>query len=138
MATETLTKEAAKAIEYFEAKLAFEMGPFGLKDAIDKKEAITIVDLRTRELFAKSHVPGAINLSYEELEKSTEKLSKDKVTVFYCYGITCHLSAKAAVLAAKKGFVVKELYGGFDEYVNYELPLEGTHTKSTCGTSSCG
>ena len=25
MATETLTKEAAKAIEYFEAKLAFEM-----------------------------------------------------------------------------------------------------------------
>lgn len=37
MATETLTKEAAKAIEYFEAKLAFEMGPFGLKDAIDKR-----------------------------------------------------------------------------------------------------
>lgn len=137
MTVETLTREAAKAVEFFEQKLAFEIGPIGLKYALEANEPLTIIDLRTPELFAKSHVPGAINLSYEELEKSTDKLSKDKTTVVYCYGITCHLSAKAALLLAKKGYPVKELFGGFDEWAASELPVEGKSSKSSCGTSSC-
>lgn len=137
MAVETLTKEAAKAVEFFEQKLAFEIGPIGLKYALEANEPLTVVDLRTPELFAKSHIPGAINLSYEELEKSTDKLSKDKTTVVHCYGITCHLAAKAALLLAKKGYPVKELFGGFDEWAASELPLESKQSKSSCGTSSC-
>jgi len=138
MTTETLTKEQVKAVEYFENKLAFEYGPIGLKYAIKENEPLTIIDLRTPELFAKSHVPGAVNISYEELEKSTEKVSKDKTAVVYCYGITCHLATKAALLLAKKGYRVKELFGGFDEWAAAELPTEGTQAKSSCGTSSCG
>ncbi|MBX9666300.1 MAG: hypothetical protein K2X93_01725 [Candidatus Obscuribacterales bacterium] len=138
MTTDLLTKQSAKAVEYFEQKLAFEIGPIGLKYALEAKESLTIIDLRTPELFAKSHVPGAINVSFEELDKAADKFSKDKTTVVYCYGITCHLAAKAALLLAKKGFPVKELYGGFDEYHAAQLPTEGTHTKSSCGTSSCG
>lgn len=137
MSTETLTKECTKAVEYFENKLAFEYGPIGLKYAIQGKEALTIIDLRTPELFAKSHIPGALNISYEELEKSTEKVNKDTTAVVYCYGITCHLATKAALLLAKKGYKVKELFGGFDEWAAAELPLEGAHAKSSCGTSSC-
>lgn len=138
MTTETLTKEAAKAAEYFENKLNYEYGPIGLKYAIQNKEALTIIDLRTPELYEKSHVPGALNISYEELEKSTDKVSRDTTAVVYCYGITCHLATKAALLLAKKGFKVKELFGGFDEYAAANLPTEGAETKSSCGTSSCG
>lgn len=137
MTTETLTKEAAKAAEYFENKLNFEYGPVGLKYAIQNKEALTIIDLRTPELYEKSHVPGALNISYEELEKSTDQISRDTTAVVYCYGITCHLATRAALLLAKKGFKVKELFGGFDEYAAANLPLEGAETKSSCGTSSC-
>ncbi len=136
MSIETLTKEQTKAIEFFEQKLAFEIGPIALKYALAAKEPITVVDLRTPDLFAKSHIPGAINLSYEELEKSTSALNKDKTTVLHCYGITCALGAKAALLLAKKGYPVKELFGGFDEYAANNLPLEGTEVKAgTCGTS---
>jgi len=149
MTTETLTKEAAQAVEYFEKKLAFEIGPVGLKYALQNKEPLTIVDLRTPELFAQSHVPGAINLSYEELEKTapspsanvwggTSQLSKERTTVVYCYGITCHLAAKAALLIAKKGFPVKELYGGFDSWAEAELPVEGKQAKGSSCHSSCG
>jgi len=134
MTTETLTKEQAKAIEFFEQKLAFEIGPIALKYALAANEPITVVDLRTPELYAKSHIPGAINLSYEDLEKSTAALSKDKTTVVHCYGITCALSTKAALLLAKKGYPVKELYGNFDEYAAAQLPLEGTEVKA----ASCG
>jgi len=136
MSTETLTKEQTKAIEFFEQKLAFEIGPIALKYALAAKEPITVVDLRTPELFAKSHIAGAINLSYEDLEKSTSALSKDKTTVVHCYGITCALGAKAALLLAKKGYPVKELFGGFDEYAANDLPLEGNSVKAeSCGTS---
>jgi rhodanese-related sulfurtransferase len=138
MTTETLSKEAVKAAEYFENKLAFEYGPIGLKYAIQNKEPLTVIDLRTPELFEKSHIPGALNVSYEELEKSTEKVNRDTTAVVYCYGITCHLATKAALLLAKKGYKVKELFGGFDEWAAAELPIEGTQTKSSCGTSSCG
>ncbi len=137
--TTTLTKQdTTQAVQYFKNKLAFEFGPIGLKSAIEAKEPLTIIDLRTPELYEKSHVPGAINVSYEQLEKSTDVIKKDTVAVVYCYGITCHLATRAALLLAEKGHQVKELFGGFDEYVAAELPLEGKHAKSSCGTSSCG
>jgi rhodanese-related sulfurtransferase len=123
------------AAAYFEAKLAYEIGPIGLKMAIENGENYTIVDLRTPELFAKGHIPGAINLKFEELDKNLDKLSKDKTTVVYCYDIVCHLSSKAALELAKKGYKVKELVGGFDTWAEKDLKVEGTgqtHKSSSC------
>ncbi len=139
MATETLSKEAQAAVEFFERKLAFEIGPVGVKYALEQKEPIQIVDLRTAELYEKSHLPGAINLSIEELEKSQEKLDKNKTVVVYCYNHTCHLSAKAALVLAKKGFNVKELVGGFDTYAKADMKLEGKAAQGSCSShSTCG
>ncbi|MCA9803194.1 MAG: rhodanese-like domain-containing protein [Cyanobacteria bacterium HKST-UBA02] len=136
MTTETLTREAAQAVEFFERKLAFETGPVGVKYALENKEPVQIVDLRRPELFAKGHVPTAINLLFEDLENKLEKLSKDKTTIVYCYNITCHLSAKAALLLAKKGYPVKEMIGGYAEWEAAELPVE---TKGgSCSSASCG
>lgn len=123
------------AAAYFEAKLAYEIGPIGLKMAIENGENYTIVDLRTPELFAKGHIPGAINFKFEELDKNLDKLSKDKTTVVYCYDIVCHLSSKAALELAKKGYKVKELVGGFDTWAEKDLKVEGTgqtHKSSSC------
>jgi len=140
MAVETITKEAAQAVQYFESKLAFEIGPVGLHYALKNKEPIQIIDLRTPELYAAGHVPGAINLAYEDLEKNFNKLSKDKTIVVYCYDIVCHLATKAALLLAKKGYKVKELYGGWQDWASHELQVEGKTEKSSCSSSasSCG
>ncbi len=78
MAVEAPSK-IVDAAAYFEAKLAYEYGPIGLKMAIENGEKLTIVDLRTPELFAKGHIPGAINLKFEELDKNLDKLSKDTI-----------------------------------------------------------
>ncbi len=134
MSVETPTK-IVDAAAYFEAKLAYEIGPIGLNQSIENGEKLTIVDLRTPELFAKGHIPGAINLKYEELDKNLDKLSKDKTTVVYCYDIVCHLSAKAALELAKKGYKVKELEGGYDSWTERNLKVEGTgqtHKSSSC------
>jgi len=137
MTTETVSKEAACAVEHFEAKLAFETGPIGLQHLLKDGQPVQIIDLRTPEFYAQGHIPGAINLLYENLEKETAKLSKDKINVVYCYDITCHLSTKAALWLAQKGYKVKELIGGWQSWVEHELPVEGKAKASSCG-SSCG
>lgn len=137
MTTQTLSKESSLAVEHFERKLAYEIGPIGLKYALEANEPITIVDLRTPEIFAKGHIPGSLNISIEELENDQTKLSKDKTTVVLCYNITCHLATKAALLLAKKGYPVKELIGGFNDYHAANLPVEGKKEAGSCGTSAC-
>lgn len=137
MTTETLTKQNQLAIEHFERKLAFEIGPIGLKYALEAKEPVTVVDLRTPEIYAKGHIPGSVNISIEELERDRSALSKDKTTIVLCYNITCHLATKAALLLAKKGYPVKELVGGFNDYQAANLPVEGKKEHSSCGSSSC-
>ena len=137
----TLTRETVDAVSYFKAKLEFEVGPFGIDQLIKDKTAVKIIDLRIPEAYAKSHIPGALNVSYEELPKHLSQLNKEELTVVYCYNITCHLSAKAALYLAEQGYKVKELYGGFDDYVQRGLTVEGKTEASSCAStkhSSCG
>jgi rhodanese-related sulfurtransferase len=134
----TLSKETERAIEHFQAKLAFEIGPFEVKET---KENLQIIDLRTKDQFDKGHVPGAINVLLEDLETRLPSLKKDVTSVVYCYNITCHLSAKAALLLAQKGYKVRELVGGWEEYVKSNAPVESKAEISSCSTeatkSSC-
>lgn len=138
MSVNTLSKEATEAVKYFEAKLTFEFGPIGLSHAIKNGEKLQIVDLRTPELYEQGHVPGAINLSFETLEKSLEKLNAETTTVVYCYDGVCHLSAKAALLLAQKGYKVRELIGGWAEWASHELKVEGKASSCSSHKSSCG
>jgi rhodanese-related sulfurtransferase len=42
-----------------------------------------IVDVRSREDFQASHLPGAINIPLEELDRRSAELDPAKPTVFY-------------------------------------------------------
>lgn len=129
----TLTRDQQSAVEHFERKLEFEIGPYGIKTAADEGRPLQIVDLRTPELFAKNHIPSAVNVSYDDLDSTSARFDKNVPVVLYCYNITCNLATKAALLLAKKGFQVKELVGGYDEYAKANLPLE-----KKAGSCSCG
>lgn len=134
----TLTKESEQAIQHFERKLNFEIGPIGLDRLIKNGEPVQVIDLRTPELYAAGHVPGALNILFENLESSLGKLNKEATTVVYCYDIVCHLATKAALELAKKGYKVKELVGGYEEWASHDLKQEAG--KASCSTSghSCG
>jgi len=135
MAIETLSKESALAVEFFEAKLNFETTPFSLNQDLQKKEKVQIIDLRTPELFAQGHIPGAINVDFADLEKYLPKLDKHTTTVVYCYDILCRLATRAALLLAKHGYKVKEMSGGWDGWSDHDLAKE-KGTASSCSTSS--
>lgn len=109
---------------FFAAKLEAEWGPYDLKRALDTRaQDIIVLDTRTPEAFDEEHIPQAINIPTEELEKRFSELPKSKEVVPYCWTITCHLATRAALLLARKGYRVHELAGGIGMWKEYEFPV---------------
>jgi rhodanese-related sulfurtransferase len=113
------------AVEYFKAKLSYEMSPYGLKHLLDEKtKDYTLVDVRSAEEFKKAHIPTALNIPLKELTNKLSSLPKDKTIVTYCGSITCQLAPTAALELAQKGFKVMDLHGGIKEWQGYGFPVE--------------
>lgn len=55
-----------------------------LKQLIDSKEDIYLIDVRTEEQFAESHILGAVNIPYNKLGVMITQIQKDKKVVLYC------------------------------------------------------
>lgn len=116
-----------KQIEFYECKLAYEMDPSDLWDALENKEDIIVLDTRKAFGFKKEHIPTAINFPHKEMNmESTKHLDKSKTYVCYCDGIGCNASTKGALKMAKLGFKVKELIGGIEWWKFDGYATEGT------------
>jgi rhodanese-related sulfurtransferase len=124
-------QNSQQAVEFFTHELEFKTNPHGAKAVVDGKvKNVTIVDLRTANDFAKGHIPGAINVpwdqhkSFDGDETSFPELRKDGYNYVYCYELLCNLGQKAAKKFASLGYPVKEMVGGFDEWEKKGHPIE--------------
>lgn len=129
-ATNDKVQDTEAAVRYFENELNFTAGPGTARKVSEGKLDGVIVDLRRKEHFEKGHIPGAINLPFDEHDsfegdqKDFPGLSKDKINYLYCYELLCNLSQKAAKKFAALGYPVKEIKGGFKSYEEYSYPIE--------------
>ena len=116
----------AAAAAHFRNALARATDPSDVHSDLERNEAdFVVLDARTPESFARSHVPGAINIPHRRIDaRSTAGLSKGRLIVTYCDGIGCNASAKAAFRLAELGFVVKEMLGGIDWWVRDGYAIE--------------
>lgn len=125
-------------IKHYENKLAFEMDPSDLFDALNNGEKVIAIDARKAFGFEAEHIPSAINIPHREMTvESTNHLNKEVLYVVYCDGIGCNASTKGALNMAKLGFKVKELIGGiewwkFDGYATEGLKGKETGLKIEC------
>lgn len=55
-----------------------------LEALLDRGEDMVLIDLRNRASFARGHISGAVNIPFEELEASRNRLPVDRLLVFYC------------------------------------------------------
>lgn len=112
-------------VQYFSAKLAYEMTPWALKSLLEKTpEQVLVLDVRNAEMFAAQHIKGAKNIPLADLVSKLATLPKDKTIVTYCGDLTCGLAPKAALELAQKGFKVMELVGGIDVWLAKGFPVE--------------
>jgi len=116
-----------KQIAYYENKLAYEMDPSDLFEALEKGKNMVVVDARQAFGYAKEHIPGALNLPHREMTKeTTQHLDRNTTYVCYCDGIGCNASTKGALQLTKLGFQVKELIGGLEWWKRDGYATSGT------------
>lgn len=102
-------------LAHYESKLAFEIDPSDLFDALNNGENVIPLDARKSFGYEAEHIPGAINIPHREMrEETTKHLDKSAVYVIYCDGIGCNASTRGAINMTKLGFKVKELMGGIE------------------------
>jgi rhodanese-related sulfurtransferase len=81
-----------------------------------------MIDSRPAGRYHQAHIPTSVSIPYAEMEKLDKEgkvstlLPSDKNTllVFYCGGVTCHLSPAGAKLAVKQGYTNVKVYSGGD------------------------
>ena len=121
-------KKMEAAIQHYQNKLAFEMDPSDLFDALEAKQNVIAIDARKDFAFVKEHIPGAINLPHRTMNaETTAGFDKDAIYVTYCDGIGCNASTRGALNMAKLGFNVRELIGGIEWWKFDGYETEGTH-----------
>ncbi len=121
---ETKTLEITN-VQYFQAKLAFEMTPWTLKGILDKTpDQVCLLDVRSPEHFVAAHIPTALNIPLADLVSKLGTLPKNKTLVTYCSNLTCALAPKAALELAQKGFKVMQLMGGMATWQENGFPVE--------------
>ncbi len=117
-------------LQHYENKLAFEMDPSDLFDALNNGENVIALDARKTFGYEAEHIPGAINIPHREMTKeSTQHLDKDSLYVTYCDGIGCNASTRGAINMTKLKFKVKELMGGIEWWKFDGYATEGTKAK---------
>ncbi len=74
---------------------------------------VVIIDLRDQSEYNIGHIPGAINIPYEDLESYADRLPRS-LLIFYCD--RGNISLMAARDLAKYNYHMKSLYGGLQAY----------------------
>lgn len=116
-------------LQHYENKLAFEMDPSDLFEALSRGDKIIPLDARKSSGYEAEHIPGAINIPHRKMtEENTKHLDRDVLYVTYCDGIGCNASTKGASNMTKLGFKVKELIGGLEWWKFDGYATEGTNT----------
>ncbi|MCH5334076.1 MAG: rhodanese-like domain-containing protein [Agathobacter sp.] len=85
--------------------------PIGLEQELKAGRAV-LIDIRDRADFRKDHWPGAVNYSYDEIEKGHVRLPKNRKLVLYCeHGGG---SMQLARSLGRQGYQVATVVGGYE------------------------
>ena len=112
--TEVPAAAASDVIAHYSRRLAFETDCWDVHDALSKADpGFVLLDVRSPALYAKAHVPGALNLPRGKMtERRMAEWPVDTLFVVYCAGPHCNGTDKAALRLAELGRRVKVMIGG--------------------------
>lgn len=103
-----------QAQAYFQAKLTFEADCWDVNyDMSNGIADFVLVDVRSPELYEKSHAVGAVNIPHATMtKKRMAEYPQDTLFVVYCTGSGCNGVDKAAIRLSRLGRPVKIMIGG--------------------------
>jgi rhodanese-related sulfurtransferase len=84
---------------------------------------VTVLDVRPAEEYRAGHIPGAVSVPLNELEKRLGSLPNDREIVAYCRGPYCVLAPEATRLLRAQGFRAVVMEDGVAEWRARGLPV---------------
>lgn len=123
--TEIPAARSADAIAHFGAQFTFETDCWDVHEAMQAAEpGFVLLDVRGPALFARGHVPGAMNLPHAKIIASKmNDYPRETLFVVYCAGPHCNGAARAAVRLAQLGRPVKLMAGGITGWLDEGFSL---------------
>jgi rhodanese-related sulfurtransferase/biotin operon repressor len=82
-----------------------------------------VIDVRPPEEFAQGHIPGALNIPLDQLERRLGEIPNDREVVAYCRGPWCVLSFESVARLRSAGVNARRLKDGLPEWRRAGLPV---------------
>ena len=119
--------DSTTALAHFEGAFRFETDCWDVHDAMSNgRHDFVLVDVRSHDLYANGHVPGAVSIPHRKLIEGTlSRYPRDTLFVVYCAGPHCNGAHRGAVRLARLGRPVKLMIGGMTGWLD-----EGFRTES--------
>ncbi len=116
---------STEAAAHFAARLSLETDCADVHEALSGGHAdFVLLDVRGPNAYARSHVPGALNLPHREI--TAERMStwpNDTLFVVYCAGPHCNGADRGALRLAQLGRPVKLMLGGMTGWADEGFPF---------------
>jgi rhodanese-related sulfurtransferase len=103
-----------------------ELEPVGRAELLERAKAgeVIVLDARPADEYRAGHIPGAVSLPLDQLERRLEELPADKEVVAYCRGPYCVMSYDVVEALRARGRRARRLVDGFPEWRAAGLPVE--------------
>ena len=99
--------------------------PVHSADLLDRLRTgeVTVLDVRPPDEYAAGHIPGAISMPFDEIERRIAELPSDGEIVAYCRGPYCVYAVRAVEVLQRLGFRARRLEDGVPDWTSRGLPV---------------
>ena len=93
-----------------------------------RRSDVVILDTRPSSEYRAGHIPGALSVPVDELQKHLRQLPKSKEFVAYCRGPYCVYADRAVEILKASGRKARRLTEGFPEWKAAGFPVESAQS----------
>jgi rhodanese-related sulfurtransferase len=98
-----------------------------LKELMNDTKPFILADARDMDSYEEAHIPGAIPMPADEVDRLADQYDRDLDVITYCGSYQCPASTMAAKEFMKKGFGnVRDYKGGIKEWMEAGNPVESS------------
>jgi rhodanese-related sulfurtransferase len=117
--------DSASAVRHFESAFSFETDCWDVHEALGRGPDFVLIDVRSPEAFATTHVPGAVNIPHAKIIAARMAgYAPGTLFVVYCAGPHCNGAERGALRLARLGLPVKLMIGGMTGWVDEGFGVE--------------
>jgi DNA-binding transcriptional ArsR family regulator/rhodanese-related sulfurtransferase len=113
--------------EHFGSRIDAEPVPIDVLLKRARSKQVVILDTRPASEYIAGHIPGALSIPVDDLQRRLKELTKGKEYVAYCRGPYCIYADRAVEILRGHGRRARRLAEGFPEWRSAGLPVsQGT------------